>query len=671
MADRLKYDDLTPEERQKISSTQLTRSTGEGLTPDEVPGRIPSTKYDSFRKVVADALPGTAIGQIAKDEGFKKKFDNFVKGNPGMKPAMVALSGMGSVPGATPFIAQDTPESDAHTSEPFAGTSGFAPKVSRETANTSSPFVNAGTGFAPGFKDTRGATGKSMVAGGGGGFDDLLGYGKEPNIIRGREGMIATKGRENAYKADAAQAHVDAQDVLAEAQGDIAQNRRDAFAYLDDASRKIDREQRDKETEIETLYNQAADKGVDPGRHFRNMDTGTKVAFAVGAVASGMLSAMQGSAGNPFMDAFREHVRFDIAAQEKDIDQAWKRARGAETAYERMRIRGIDQVTAGLKAYDMHLASLEKDLQARMTKATIPEIRANLQAALEAAQMERQVMADNLEQYAKNVRSQRAAAAAAAAERRFQHDLSLAKLELDRVKTLSEAEKNSAEARKHLGEAAAGGDLNKRFVPMLDGQRQVRKEIIKDAQGNVIGARELGTIAIDPEQAKKKVAERENSISMLQRLEERAELMKQYHSLDKEVKLPMGAGGAVTAPGRLKAAYDKRILEGRIKALDGELLTDFGSAKHLGALDEGYVKFGAKTLGSGDAGLMDYEQSVQQNNQLIEMTRKHLSNVDRDGSIVAQRIVDVNGNIVVRPGPAFTNTPESGSLDELRTDKGK
>jgi hypothetical protein len=83
------------------------------------------------------------------------------------------------------------------------------------------------------------------------------------------------------------------------------------------------------------------------------------------------------------------------------------------------------------------------------------------------------------------------------------------------------------------------------------------------------------------------------------------------------------------------------------------------------------VKFGAKTLGSGDAGLLDYEQAVQQNNQLIEMTRKHLSNVDKDGSVVAVRVIDANGNVAVQPGLGFTQTPESGSLDELRTDKGK
>lgn len=292
-----------------------------------------------------------------------------------------------------------------------------------------------------------------MSAGMGPGGDVYDGYGTEKGLLHAKEDVLAGAQNQVDIKGDEYAARLKAMDTHADLTHELAAQQAYAGQAYQKAVDQEDARQQDQETKIQQATDETAARGLDPGRYFRNRDVGFWITMAVGAVASGMLSALNGGHGqNPFMDSVRAMAHEDLDAQEKAIDQGWKRVKGMETAYERMRMSGVDRVNATQKAYDTHLQALQTEIQSRMEKAQLPAEKANFQAALNAVQQERNGVAVQMQEYYKNIRDGKARAAAAAANaqyaRRRQEQLDSVEMDLKR----SQIYKNKAEADKTKNE---------------------------------------------------------------------------------------------------------------------------------------------------------------------------------------------------------------------------
>jgi hypothetical protein len=300
-----------------------------------------------------------------------------------------------------------------------------------------------------------------MGAGMGPGGDVYEGYGTEKGILHAQQDVLADTGHQQELKGDEYTARLKGMATHADLTHEVAAQKQFAAEAYKKAVDSEDVRQRDQETKIQQATDDTAAMGVDPGRSFRDRNVGFWINMAVGAVASGMLSALNGGQGqNPFMDSVRGMVQQDIAAQEKGIEQGWRRVKGMETAYERMRMSGADKVNSTQKAYDLHLEAIQTEIQSRMEKAEIPAQKAAYQQALQAVQVERDGIAFKMQEYWKNIRDTKARAAAAAAQaeyaRRRQLALDASEMELKH----SQAVKNVAEAQK-LGRDSAKDDKTK------------------------------------------------------------------------------------------------------------------------------------------------------------------------------------------------------------------
>jgi hypothetical protein len=254
---------------------------------------------------------------------------------------------------------------------------------------------------------------------------DTSPFGSDKRLQGAQLDQLADHSGLQEKKSEEGEAHLQTLGVKAGQFQELAQAQAIAANAEKTAAEEAEKEQLTAEENWHKASDEASKMGVDPGRFYKNKDAGFWISMIVGSVASGMLSGLSSDGKNPFMDSVREMVRADIGAQETGIQQGWKKVKGLETAYERARVRGTDRITATIRQYDSTLQALQTDMQGRLLKATIPEQRANIEASLQALQLERDGMRVKMEEYWKQVKEHRAAAAAsaanAAAERQWRH----------------------------------------------------------------------------------------------------------------------------------------------------------------------------------------------------------------------------------------------------------
>lgn len=414
----------------------------EDLTPTEVfaqdaYGTPPApSQYDRFREMARSAVAEGA-GLI---DGADAKFKAWKAEHPAAQWAASQAGLVSHALGPTAGLGYDLWNSGPHVRNPTSFERG-TPTRDPVSFERDTPGVAAGSlPDAP--------MRPKMAAGMGPGGDVAAGYGSDKGIMNAQLNQIADQSGLQEKKSEEASAHLGVLGVKADQHQEFAQAQAAAANAERQAVDEAEKEQLDHETKWQEASDEAAAMGVDPGRHFKNRDGVFWLNMLVGSVASGMLSALQNQNTNPFMDSVRETVRQDINAQEKGIEQGWRKVKGLETAYERARQRGADRITATIRQYDKTLEALQTDMQGRLVKATIPEVKANLEAGLQAIQIERDGMQVKMEEYWKQVKGQRAAAAAAAADRAWRHAVEMRKLAIEESRTKAQNAKDYAEADK-------------------------------------------------------------------------------------------------------------------------------------------------------------------------------------------------------------------------------
>ena len=273
--------------------------------------------------------------------------------------------------------------------------------------------------------------------------------------VRGsQQDYLGDLGGLQAKKEETYAAHLKGMETTSDLQQEAVERGKVAAAEY---QRVVDEDQQaraNKDLEVQRAQDEATSKGIDPGRYYRNRDVGFWINVGIGSVASGMLAAMNGGSGNAFTDQMNKMVNDDIHAQEVGIQQGLRKAQNAETAYERMRMRGIDSVTAAFKQHDWTMQSIQDELKARLGKAQIPEEAKRLEEALQEVQIKRDQETVKYNEYWNNIAHQKASAAAAMAAAQAKAAIAAQererKWEMDKsqiVKNYAEAEKTGKEAK--------------------------------------------------------------------------------------------------------------------------------------------------------------------------------------------------------------------------------
>ncbi len=313
------------------------------------------------------------------------------------------------------------------------------------------------------------------------GPDPYEGYGTDKGVLHSQQDTLADLSGLQDKKSEEYSAHLASLKTAADMEQEVAaQQRAGAAAYKSSVDQE-DKRQQAQEQKISQATDSAAAAGVDPGRFFKNRDTGFWLSMMIGSVAGGYLSAVPGNGGkNAFMDSIRDMQDKDIKSQETAIDQGWKKVKGTETAYERMRANGVDKTTATLKQADLTLAAIQTDIKGRLMSSQIPEEKARLEGALQTLQIERDKYATTIQETWRATRESRGRAAATAAMAQHAAERQ-ARLDADEHDLKqSQAYKNRAEADKTRAEGgdkklAAGGQAYDVHSNYLDG---AQKEII-------------------------------------------------------------------------------------------------------------------------------------------------------------------------------------------------
>ncbi len=319
----------------------------------------------------------------------------------------------------------------------------------------------------------------AMGPGMGPGGDIYEGYGTDKGVLHSQQDTLADMSGFQEKKGEEYSAHLASLKSAADMEREVAAQQRTGAKAYQAAVAEEDQRQQGQEQKVQQATDSAAAAGIDPGRFFKNRDTGFWINMMIGSIAGGYLSATPGMNGkNAFMDSVRDMQDKDIKAQESAIDQGWKKVKGTETAYERMRLNGVDKTTATLKQADLTLQALQTDIKGRLMTSQIPEEKARLEGALQTLQIERDKYATTIQESWRATRESRgraaamAALAAHAAERQGRLDAD------EHILKMSQAEKNSAEAGKmkteggdkKLTAAAQAYDVHKNYLDNIQKQ---------------------------------------------------------------------------------------------------------------------------------------------------------------------------------------------------------
>lgn len=475
-----------------------------------------------------------------------------------------------------------------------------------------------------------------QAASGTGGFQ--VPGGTDKSVYEAQQDYVADHSGLQEKKGEEASAHLQAMGVRADQFQELAQAQTLAANAERQAVDDAEKEQLKAEQDWHTAQDETAKKGIDPGRFYKNKDAGFWISMIIGSVASGMLSGLTQDGKNPFIDSVRDMVRQDIGAQETDINQGWKKVKGLETAYERARQRGVDRVTATLRQYDATLSALQTDMQGRYERATIPETKARLEAGLQALQMERDGIRIKNEEYWRDIKARRAAAAAAAAnaaaEKAFQHALAVRKQAMEEKKTDAEVRKLDAETL----ESGGGGT----FVPTGSFQDESG---IAGQQGFLAPSKQA------KEDMTKARASGEAYIGELQQL---ATARQAY-------KKAIADGLQSGDPRKMLEAKNMRA---KLETMGADITTRYGKDNALGTLDKGLQEHAGTVHGDATSIGTDVDAKIEQ--QIANAQNKLKTLEGSTGGQKAIRYVDPQtGRSVVRPMGGYMQPPSNATPETI------
>jgi hypothetical protein len=482
--------DTDPDDRQAMHAEFLAQAARDasGYTSamalkDRATAIVPSlhdasAKFQQYRSEnpLVDAIPGAVAGYTGGVMGpigtaSAAMMPSGAVGSPGRRPGLAAAGAAGE---STPPAG--TPPPGAPPAAPPAP--GITPGVDVESLPKAAPpkmFMGTGVGGGAG----SGEVGEKDL----GTLKGIRGAQRDLEAEQG--GVIAKRGEEYEGRMDALK--VEAENFATAAEAKRIQV--EAEKSVVEATQK---EQEEHEAGTQKAMDEVSKKGVDPGRLMKNKSVFQWIAMFIGAAAGGAIGS------DKMMEGIRSEIKDDIDAQETDIKQGWKGVEGRKTAYEHMRVRGVDKLTANVRQYDKTLEAVELDLKAKLANATLPEQKAKLEGALQAMQAERAGNQVQIQEYWKGIADKRASAAAAAASAQYarnrqfmkdQQEWELHKSQI--VKNLGEGGKASAEgkavAKEEKETAGKVEEYAKRLGPLAEDEAAIRdlKMKLLDKDGNI------------------------------------------------------------------------------------------------------------------------------------------------------------------------------------------
>lgn len=470
------------------------------------------TDAERFKQAVADSVPQ---GAKDADKAFRQWLADHPLANWGVQQAPSALSGVMLPGGPLGAAALGAMKPKMDLPPPSGTTPAKAQPASPSGPENLTPIPNQ-PAYVAGAKPLPMvplAPGQSM-GGAGPAAGTRLGTDKgiqnaQNDVIAGQQALVDKNTELAGAKLAALDYAADAQSAAAGAKRIFAEHQK----AVDDA---VAKEQGDYEQKIADEREKASKLGIDPGRTFKNRSTGTYVAMAIGALASGALSGLQGTP-NSFIDTLRGIVHDDIDSQDKDIQQAWRKVGGMQTTYENLVRRGVEKRAAQNAYLGQVLDSIGGELQARLQKAQLPAEKANLEAGIQSLQNQRSALDVQMQEYWKGIYDRRSAAAAsaaaAAAERLWQHSTKLYELQTQRIsaeKTGSGKGENDANLHEQLRSYEAALDGLDRMQQMIEGGGQLSAG--RTAQGEALVAATANALARAETGGKRPPSEAEMSL---------------------------------------------------------------------------------------------------------------------------------------------------------------
>lgn len=344
----------------------------------------------------------------------------------------VGMAAMG-VPGplfaglAAQGLARHASDDDA---KPFetAG-AGFAPKIARPAETPPlqpMPDMSAPVQPAPALNPALSQIGRPMGGGAPGGMNPL-----HQRFLDAQAQQLGTLGQEQGLTAMAGMAKEKHTQQMSELESQEAGRQKyeaiSAKRVEDDAASRF---QANWEAN-QKMADELARSKPDPGRLMASASHGMQFTMAIGAVAGGMLSALNGGP-NQFLEHLDKIIDRDVAAQNQAIENK-RSALGMKQTMLSQFIQQTGDRRLGASQYrQMLLEAAKSQLKAQDSALGIPEQRAGTQLAVNALQQKIDGLNEiNTKDAWKQYQAQAAAAEAqrrAAEERAFQHELQVGEL---------------------------------------------------------------------------------------------------------------------------------------------------------------------------------------------------------------------------------------------------
>lgn len=353
----------------------------------------------------------------------------------------VGMAAMG-VPGplfaglAAQGLARHASDDDA---KPFetAG-AGFAPKIARPAETPPlqpMPDMSAPVQPASALNPALSQIGRPMGGGAPGGMNPL-----HQRFLDAQAQQLGTLGQEQGLTSMAGMAKEEHTQQMSELESQEAGRQKyeaiSAKRVEDDAASRF---QANWEAN-QKMADELARSKPDPGRLMASASHGMQFTMAIGAVAGGMLSALNGGP-NQFLEHLDKIIDRDVSAQNQAIENK-RSALGMKQTMLSQFIQQTGDRRLGASQYrQMLLEAAKSQLKAQDSALGIPEQRAGTQLAVNALQQKIDGLNEiNTKDAWKQYQAQAAAAEAqrrAAEERAFQHELQVGELgvKVDNAKT--------------------------------------------------------------------------------------------------------------------------------------------------------------------------------------------------------------------------------------------
>ncbi len=376
---------MTDEEFQMQLANRIGYVPGPAPAPAPAPAPMPS-EQDSFASRMLGHAPSLALGLAS----------------PGMAPIMYGRSKLD--PGPTPGIWPVSTAAQGALAQPPPPEPASAAPVPMDT-----PL--APVAGAPALNPQLAQVTRPMGAGGGGGGVNPL----KARYDAAQQRQLGAFGEQKELTNNAAVAHEERMEGVASREEAMAAKQQKDALELQEVERKAAAQHQAFLSRNEELADQIGKMKTDPGRLMRDMDTGTKLVFAIGAGLGGFLRGVQGGGRNSVLDHMDKMIDRDIAAQQSDIDNAKASLTARSTIFGQLMQETGDRRLAGMQFRGLVYEAAKLKLKSDADRLGIPE--AKTAAALEVNKIEHAQagLNENMAATAWKTYLQQQAAAAAAA----------------------------------------------------------------------------------------------------------------------------------------------------------------------------------------------------------------------------------------------------------------